>query len=142
MKVKEAVIVDHGEYGNVTKGVDLTDSEKQFILYTKNHFERSEDVTDDLRVFAGRNYGYAPEHANMGNVMYFVTQLFTGLISANYILTEGKDPVQYLIDNIVKYNLQRDDHSLLKFLMGRIQGVYVDGLDLGEPDSSYLELKK
>lgn len=136
MKVQNDIIVQHFE-GETTKGVKLTESEKQFLLYNKGHFEKSDDLIGDIKVFAANNYGLYVEHTDWRNVMNFVIQLFDGLIESGYISTHGKSPTQYLLEEILSDNLKRDDNSLLKFMMARMAYTNVEGMDLGEADYKY-----
>jgi hypothetical protein len=142
MKIAENVIIQHGQWHDNTKQAILTESEKQFLLYTKGHFVKGEVLYDDLKVFAAKNYGYDPEHAYMGSIVHFITQLYIGLVNAQYISTHGeKDPLQYMFNSIFKYKLKSDDDTLLRFLMSDMANVNVLGLDLGEADESYLQLR-
>lgn len=124
-----------------TKPIKLTGSEKQFLLYTKGHFEKGEDLIEDVKVFAANNFGLYIEHTSWSNAMNFVVRLFDDLIEAGYIRTEGKSPTEYLLSEILHHNLQRDDNSLLKFMIGRMQFTNVAGLDLPEASSSYMKLR-
>jgi hypothetical protein len=142
VKVNERVIIQHEGYDDNTKLAILTESEKQFLLYTKGHFVRGDILFDDLKVFAAKQYGYDPEYAYLGSIVHFMTQLYIGLIKAGYIGTRGDDPMEYLINAIFKNNLKSDDDTLLRFIMGDLAYVSVAGLDIGKADNSYLTPSK
>lgn len=116
----------------------LTHSEKQFIKYTKGHFARSENRIDDIKLIVAKAYALPEDDVALYSVIHFVTQLFDRLMQHGYISTEGKTPLKYMLDYIYKDNLQRDDETLFYFMYYRIQNVAVEGLELGEADSSYL----
>ena len=122
--------------------IKLTHSEKQFIKYTKGHFVRSKNRLDDISLIVAKAYALPEDDVGLYSVIHFVTQLFDRLMQHDYIPTEGKTPLKYMLDCIYKDNLQRDDETLFYFMYYRIQNVVVEGLELGEADSSYLKVLK
>ena len=120
--------------------VELTHSEKQFVLYSKGHFVRSANRIDDINLIVAKAYALPKDDVGLYSVIHFVSQLFDRLMQKGYISTEGKTPLKYMLDCIYKDNLQRDDETLFYFMYCRIQNVAVEGLQIGEADSSYLKL--
>ena len=108
----------------------LTHAENQFVLYTKGHYDRSEDKMEDLKTIVAEAYGI--EDVQMYSVVHFVNTLFEKLIVAGYIRTAGKSPVMFLLDSIFWDDLKREDGSLIDFMCARIQYVPVTGLDLAK----------
>ncbi|QJI52325.1 hypothetical protein [Psychrobacillus phage Perkons] len=119
--------------------MELTHSEKQFILYTKGWYKKSDNRMDDIKVIIGKAYGLYPEQVEMYSVVHFVTDLFDRLTQNGNIPTEGYTPTYFMLNNIFKYNLQRDDETLFYFIYNRIQGCNVINLELGDTDSEYLQ---
>ena len=122
--------------------IKLTHSEKQFIKYTKGHFVRSENRMDDINLIVAKAFRLPKDDVGLYSVIHFVTQLFDRLMQHGYISTEGKTPLKYMLDCIYKDNLKREDETLFYFMYHRIQNVTVEGLDIGEADSNYLETVK
>lgn len=120
--------------------LELTHSEKQFVLYTKGHFIQAENRIDDINKIVAKAFALPEDDVELYSVIHFVTQLFDRLIQNGYIPTEGKTPLKYMLDYIYKDNLKRDDETLFYFMYHRIQNTRSKGLKLGEADSSYLTL--
>jgi hypothetical protein len=120
--------------------IELTHSEKQFVLYTKGHFIKSDNKIDDINKIVAKAFALPENDVGLYSVIHFVAQLFDRLIQSGYIPTEGKSPLKYMLDYIYKDNLQRDDESLFNFMFYSIQNTEVGGMNLGEADSTYLQL--
>ena len=121
------------------KMLELTHSEKQFVLYTKGHFVKSENKINDINKIVARAFRLPEDDVGLYSVIHFVTQLFDRLIQNGHIPTEGKTPLKYMLDYIYKDNLKCDDETLFHFMFYRIQNTRSKGLELGEADSSYLQ---
>ena len=120
--------------------MDLHNTEKQLILYAKNHFGRI-DYGEDLKYFAARLYGLDPEQVEIYMIRNMVIELYQKLISGGYLSFQLKAFMNGLFKRSWREKGRHEiDHSLLlRELLGDIQGMKVKDIELGETDKSILQ---
>lgn len=120
--------------------MELHNTEKQLILYTKNHFGRI-DYEEDLKYFAARLYGLGPEQVGTYLIRSMVIELYQKLIGGGYLSFQLKTFMNDLFKRSWREKGRHEiDHSLLlRELLGDIQGMKVKDIELGEADKSILQ---
>ncbi len=113
--------------------MNLSNEEKQLILYTKGHFLKSGNLIDDMKVIVGKAYALSFEHIEMYSIYNFVIKLYNKLVEGGYI-SHNKGTAEYILTKVYSRGLNRGDNSLLEFMLGEISIVKVAGLELGEID--------
>ncbi|PLR99585.1 hypothetical protein [Bacillus sp. T33-2] len=114
--------------------------EKQLILYTKNHFPRT-DYEKDLKRFPAELYVLSIEHTDDYNVLGMVVRLYQKLVDNGHI----RFTLEKFIDNIFRRaSFERHKNEVayvdvLRQMLAEFQGLQVrDGesviLDLGKAD--------
>lgn len=115
----------------------LNPTEKQIILYAKNHFQGI-DYENELPYFAARMYGFEVKDVSLRNTLSMVTDLYLRLVEAGIIQFKFEN---FINDLFRRSKRERDDDNVSKMdvvreMMAEIQGMPVKDLELGNPDFS------
>jgi len=113
----------------------LTHYEKQAILYSKNHFEKT-NLIDDLKVITAKEYSLPLEYVRLHTVYVYMLDIFFKLQKAGYIKIGIKEFLENLFDN---WNPKIGRYEMIGKMMVEIQNILVQGLDLGDPDYSLFQ---
>lgn len=115
----------------------LTVAEKQLILYSKNHFKKT-DMIEDLKVFAGVQYDLYTHQVPPHSIYHMVVNLFFKLMEKGYIETQ---PKSFIMELFKSTEDKLDYKAVISKMMAFIQWVKADGLNLGKSDHSLLPMK-
>lgn len=113
--------------------MNLSNEEKQLILYTKGHYSKSGYLIDDMKVIVGKAYALSFEHVEMYSIYNFAIKSYDKLVEGGYI-SHNKGTAEYILTKVYSKGLNREDNSLLEFMLGEISIIKVKGLELGEID--------
>ena len=119
--------------------MDLHYAEKQLILYTKGHFKRI-DYYNDLKYFAANLYGLSVEQVDEYNILHMVIDLYEDLVDTRYI----KFRLKHFLSDVFKRGFNDTGKNEIKWdnvirhILAEIQGIGVDGLELGKADLSLI----
>ncbi|RKJ30106.1 hypothetical protein D7X33_41850, partial [Butyricicoccus sp. 1XD8-22] len=108
--------------------MNLTNEEKQLILYAKGHYTKSSYLIDDLKVIVGKAYALSFKHVEMYSIYNFVIRIYDKLVEGRYI-SHNKGTAEYILTKVYSRGLNREDNSLLEFMLGEISIVKVKGLE-------------
>lgn len=112
---------------------ELTYYDKQAILYFKLHFKTT-DMIEDLKVFAGKQYGLDVDQVERYSIYNFVVKLYFKLINIGTIKVSYEDFVM----NLFGYEKNIDHLGMIKKLRAEIQFIKAKDFELGEPDYTLL----
>ena len=117
--------------------VELSHQEKQIILYSKNHFEKT-NTLEDIRLILGPLFGIKPKDVSPHGVYSYVVRLFLKLEEAGYVTN-----IAYFLENLFKTASDKIDYiAMMDKMMVEMSIAQASGMNLGEPDYSLIRKPK
>jgi hypothetical protein len=111
----------------------LSHDEKQLVLYTKHWFEESQ-IIEDIKLIISKRTDTKVIYLTIDHVYQYMIHVFSKLVGLGYI----KGGYERLLEEMFREKSSIDIKELVMLLHNKIRDIKTAGLNLGDPDPSYL----